>query len=520
MTLNFSLAQVFQWATKSDFLHATAGLSIASDFQRNVYTAGVYTTSDTTDPSGIYVAKYDSSGKLLWYQQGKAPHNYCVKNINIAVDGAGNAIISGTTQNLCGFDIQGINFSAPTGMFLVKLNGQGIVQWGLAETRVFGMAVCCDIQGNIYVAGRYMDSVYVGNQLLPYTSGRFFGYVVKYSPTGQFKWVKAMRSLSDIASQSIVVKANTLGNVYIAGTYLNTSYLDSYTLTPIGDYDIFLAKLDSNGNYSWVQKAGGYPLPYSCPTCPCASGEDDVYAIDVDMNNNVYITGGFQGKAKFGTYTVTSAGINTNTAGRDIFVAKYDSGGSCLWANRIGGTADEWATAITVDTLGNSYVNGNGFLTKFDAAGNYAWTHNANAANTGMALERSGNALYIGGAFYNSVTFGTITLASNNVQYGYVAKMTDTSASISTIAAPELPVRFTIYPNPTTGNLVVAFSGDPDARVTLRVRNALGMVICTSGPVRAAARCETLDLGLKPKGIYFVELSTEGGTVSRKVILH
>ena len=75
------------------------------------------------------------------------------------------------------------------------------------------------------------------------------------------------------------------------------------------DYDIFVAKMDSNGNWLWAKKAGG-------------TNWDGGSSIDVDANGNSYVTGVFFYIASFGTTTLTSSG------GYDIFVAKLGEANS------------------------------------------------------------------------------------------------------------------------------------------------------------------------------------------------
>jgi hypothetical protein len=104
--------------------------------------------------------------------------------------------------------------------------------------------------------------------------------------------------------------------------------------------DIFMVKYDSNGNFLWVQQAGG-------------TERDIVYKLAADTNYNYYITGYFNGTIQFGQYT-----LSTDSYDRSFFIAKFDSSGECLWAKTIEGNGIMSSYALSVDANENSYVTG------------------------------------------------------------------------------------------------------------------------------------------------------------------
>src|SRR5690606_23904636 len=116
-----------------------------------------------------------------------------------------------------------------------------------------------------------------------------------------------------------------------------------YNLTSLGYDDIFIQKLDSNGDFLWAKRMG-------------STGSNIGHSIAVDTAGNVYTTGTFGGTVDFdpgvGTFNLTSAG------GVDIFIQKLDSNGDFLWAKRMGGIGREQGSSITIDALGNVYTTG------------------------------------------------------------------------------------------------------------------------------------------------------------------
>lgn len=152
----------------------------------------------------------------------------------------------------------------------------------------------------------------------------------------------------------------------LAGNALTSDYIWNFTIT--------LAP------YSWVDTYGG------------TIGNDYGNAIAVDGSGNFYVIGSVQ---------VTGEGLN-------IWVRKYNSGGSVAWTKTFNGSAnrDDYGKGIGVDSGGNVYAGGvetlsdgkaNVWVRKYDTAGNTIWTQpyamNTTSADdlANMAVDASGN---------------------------------------------------------------------------------------------------------------------------------
>ena len=241
-------------------------------------------------------------------------------------------------------------------------------------------------------------------------------------------WLWATKAGGTSGDNGYCIAADASGNSYVTGGFEGTATFGSTTLTSNGEEDIFIAKLDSSGNWLWAKKAGGKYW-------------DEGLGIAVDASGNIYITGYFDGTTTFGSTTLKSNG------GTDIFIAKLDSRGNWLWATKAGGTGDDWGYGIAVDTSGNSYVTGgfdtratatfdsitltnkgvcNIFVAKLNSSGNWLWVKNAGVtvANRGLdiAVGASGNS-YITGYFADSATFGSTTLTSSGMSDIFIAKL-------------------------------------------------------------------------------------------------
>jgi len=200
----------------------------------------------------------------------------------------------------------------------------------------YGNDIAVDANGNSYVTGYFWGNATFGTTTLT-SSGQYDIFVAKMDSNGNWLWAKQAGGISEDNGRSIAVDAN--GNSYVTGRFASSATFGATTLTSSGQYDIFVAKMDINGNWLWAKQAGGTSYDYGL-------------GIAVDANGNSYVTGYFKSTATFGTTTLTSSGYE------DIFVAKLNSSGNWLWAKQAGGTSSDYTNDIAVDANGNIYVTG------------------------------------------------------------------------------------------------------------------------------------------------------------------
>lgn len=210
-------------------------------------------------------------------------------------------------------------------------------------------------------------------------------------------------------------------NVYLSGTFFSfTSVFGASTVTASGNSNEVLVKYDANGNVLWARTNTG-------------GTSSEALCVCTDPGGNVLLSGYFYGTAVFGTYTLTSLGTS------DVFLVKYDSNGSVLWAVSGGGTGGDICNAVCTDQNGNIFITGTTdspsatfgtytasnstttatsdmFLVKYNSNGNTLWFRKsisaANESGYGVSADANGN-VFVGGTFSpNTVSFG------NNVIIG------------------------------------------------------------------------------------------------------
>ncbi len=147
--------------------------------------------------------------------------------------------------------------------------------------------------------------------------------------------------------QAIDVATDTNDNVYVVG-YFNAS-IDfdpgpgEVTKTSNGSNDIFVQKLDADGNLVWVETFGG-------------TGSDQAATVDVDSTGNVYVGGAFRNSVGLGSGL--AATTLTSVGSEDAFLIKLDSAGGFLWARGWGSTNGDIANGVAVAPGGDVAVAG------------------------------------------------------------------------------------------------------------------------------------------------------------------
>lgn len=296
-----------------------------------------------------------------------------------------------------------------------------------------GLSILTDSSGNIYTAGSFQGTVDFdpGTGIDNHTSlGEQDPFIQKTDEFGNLLWAKSFGGINAVIGKTI--KLDVSGNIYVTGHFKGTADFDPGTatvnLTSQGDYDVFLLKLDTNGNFLWAKSFGGI-------------SDDLVISMTVDATGNIYSTGYYSGTVDFdpsaGTTNITSAG------GEDVFIHKLDASGNFVWAKTFGGSSNERGYSISIDNSGNVYTTGyffdtvdfdpgagvvnytslggtDIFIQKLDASGNFVWakTVGGTSYDYGFALsvDASGN-VYTTGYFVGPVDFdpGSNTYYINNV---------------------------------------------------------------------------------------------------------
>jgi hypothetical protein len=275
--------------------------ALTCDEAGNVYVTGSQTASDGHD---CITVKYSRDGDLVWANSYGNPDYHNSGGYGVAVDSLGNAIVYAYSDQ---------------DMVTIKFNSSGQELWARRYDggSFFDSAnpITVDVTGNIYVCGEYNDV-----QL----------FVIKYTPDGDTAWVRRYLPPGGIHSTGQALAVDDIGNIHVTGLYgwmegqtFRVEYL-TVKYSPAGDtcwtrifdgpmraddypYDI---ALDKAGNVYVAGTIDGHLGPYSdyCVLKYSPFGDliwniryggpghdmDHLVDLAIDLNMNVYVTGGSQ----------------------------------------------------------------------------------------------------------------------------------------------------------------------------------------------------------------------------------
>ncbi len=351
------------------------GNDIAVDGSGNAYVTGQTYSRDfpvTVGPDLTYngdcdafVAKISASGKKLVYcgYIGGSGHD---EGTGIAVDGSGNAYVTGNTESdettfpvTVGPDLTYNGGGSYFGdAFVAKVNAAGteLVYCGYigGSDDDYGNGIAVDGSGNAYVTGSTRSDettfpVKVGPDQTYNGYGCADAFVAKVKASGKkLVYCGYIGGSANESGRGIAVDGS--GNAYVTGSTSSTEATFPVKVGPDlthngGDNDAFVAKV----------KASGKKLVY----CGYIGGadNDEGRGIAVDGSGNAYVTGSTSPTEA--TFPVKAGPDLTHNGGGDAFVAKVKASGKKLvYCGYIGGEGYDTGRGIAVDGSGNAYVTG------------------------------------------------------------------------------------------------------------------------------------------------------------------
>lgn len=345
---------------------------------------------------------------------------------------------SGTVDFDPGPGVANLVSSGSTDGFILKLDTSGAFIWarqigGASAQQVNSVVV--DSNGGVYVTGLHAGTTDLNPGLstqLEVSNGSNDIFVLHVDSAGDFVWGKSFGGSGSDAGNAVVI--DSLGNVYVTGSFVNTVDFDpgpgvvslTYNgLIPATGADFFLVKFDINGDFLWVNSVGG-------------TKNDVGLNLAIDQQGNVSVVGIFEGTLDFdpgvGVLNLSTAPLPASSVhSNDIFVANYSGTGNLNWAKNFGDApSTNPHLDLAIDNLGNTIIaglfyetadfdpgpgvqnltsNGGGdiFINKFDGSGNFIWAKGIGGTATGLGIDfasgieidQAGN-VYLCGAYGSS----------------------------------------------------------------------------------------------------------------------
>ncbi len=337
-----------------------------------------------------FVTQIDSTGAALAYSTYLGGQN-ADSGQGIAVDSSGNAYVTGSTQSI---DLPLVTPLQPTAAgggdaFVAKVSTdatQLLYSTYLGGSGAdIGQAISTDQDGNAYVTG-YTFSTNFPTQS-PYqgsTAGSADAFVAEVNAAGSALTFSTYLGGND-DDRGFGIALDDSGNVYVAGATRSTNFPTTSNVlqaTNQGGTDAFVTKLNPAGSN----------LVYS--TLLGGSDIDQANAIAVDSSGNAFVTG-FTRSSNFPTQAAVQGllGISGGSACgsticSDAFVSELNSTGTVLtYSTFLGGSGLDIGQAISLDTVGDTFVAGSTASTNFPAIYDASQSNLASSAGNAFVVE-------------------------------------------------------------------------------------------------------------------------------------
>ena len=309
-----------------------------------------------------------------------------------------------------------------TDWYIWRLNSSGLYGnngWYLTDGDSVGHDIIYDIvfdrNNNFYIAGSKDTNGPCSASIL----------LAKYNENGPKQWSYVFGNGNSYASAIALSSDNQ--SIFVIGNFRESVDFDPYSRcymdvhTAVGSQDAFVMKLSADGDYLWTKPFGGLNE---------VLGKN----VAVDINDNIYISGNFDGTVDFDPGS--GEDYHTSNGLRDVFVVKLNSDGSYAWAKTFGGTGIDItgccnggnnSMLVTEDRIylvglfqdevdfdPNSGVDirtfrgvNDAYILCLDLDGNYNWvkTFGSSKGTLCYAITRWRDEIYIVGTFGGTVDF-------------------------------------------------------------------------------------------------------------------
>lgn len=518
------------------------GHQITTDAYGNVYITGQFEWTVDFDPGtetynltsngdyDICIQKLDAYGNFLWARN--VGGNSWDMGYSIAIDATGNSYTTGYFSETVDFDpgpgTYELSSNLGSDAFILKLDSEGDFIWArnIGDTSsISGYSTITD-QDNIYLTGHYMGTVDFdpGPGTYELTSnGTQDIYILKLNSDGNFIWAKSIGGNSYDGGYSITV--DSYGNTYTTGFFGETVDFDPsngiYELTSNGGSDIYILKLNTDGDFVWAESVGG-------------NGGDHGESITKDGVGNIYASGIFNETVDFdpgnGIYELTSNGIH------DVFVLKLSNAGEFIWAKSFGESSVDVGHSISTDVNGSVYTSGyyyntidfdpgpgiyeitssgnaDSFIQKMQSNGEFEWAISIGGAAgdyiNSITLDTSGN-IFATGHYYGIADFdpgpGVYELTPNGIDDIFVFKLSNI-LSIEEALVNKNPL---FYPNPAESTLYINKKNETISKIVLYSMSGIEIIKSDD---------DKIDISQLPVGIYLIKVQKENGKIQTEKII-
>lgn len=504
------------------------------------YAIAGYSFSFSGSSAGILVSKFNSEGMNEWTKSISGANNDFAYSIIQTTDG--------------GFAVAGYTyaFGDITNMLVVKLDATGDVEWNKVISGFSGGQFHNDQARSIIETsdGGFLLAGHTQSFTNTPPFGTFF-YLVKLDSDGELLWNKVIGGPHNNIQATPVSFARSVIETEDGG-FAVAGFTFAYGL---GNYSMYLVKLDENGDHQWSRTIGGaaddraysliqtsdrgFALAGQTGSFAAGGGYTNVYVAKLDLNGNLQWT-----SSVGGTFANNDNGYSiiqtdddgyavagfTTSFGNNMYLVKLSETGELLWTRAIGGSSSDIATSIIRSHEGGFAIAGYTFsygpglswpsmmIIKLDELGN---TCGGNSSTPPSIM--------LSGGTTTSPNSVVQTVSTNLTGYSLSTSNHSSASELCLITnldpvTNQLPASFSLkqnYPNPFNPVTKIEFDIALQSTVVLSVYDQTGRKVkdLVNEFKNPGSYSVSFDASGLTSGVYFYRLSAGEFVETRRLVL-
>ena len=363
---------------------------------------------------------------------------------------------------------------------------------------------------------------------------------------GNIVWSKTYEGSNDESASNLVKTSD--------GGYLLVGVVDN--LVPVVSKDIYILKVDQNGNELWSKNYGGNGgdsakevintsdggFAIIGNTDSKGAGDQDIWLLKLDNNGNLQWDKTYGGSNRDGGtdvaqspddgYAIVGYSIELIDNARDMYLVRTDESGNEIWNNAFGESYQDGASnvlivddgiiiagSIEVEILPGSREYSDMFIIKTDFDGNEIWREQFG----GDGGSEGASEMILNTDNHIVITGGTGSYSNNGSVYFLNLTSRWGTLGISDYEDPNLPSEFIVfpsYPNPFNSSTTISYHLKNDSRVVINIYDILGHKIQTHLDSYQVAGPHSVKWDAKglAAGTYFLEVQTLSNSLVKKMM--
>ena len=432
--------QLFEWDWNNDGTYDETGenvnhsWNVLGTFHVQLRVTDDEGMTDTLDDPLQIVIPGSDAGNLIWAKHAGGLDKTRCYGITVLSDNS--VVVTGKFEGTATFGLGETNETQLVAagwndVFLARYSADGSLVWakraGGSNSDSSGIGITVLSDNSIVVIGKFDGTIIFGsgeaNETQLASSGGYDIFMARYYSDGSLAWAESAggsdwdsgQGIASLSDNSIVVTGSFRTTATFGSGESNETQLDT-----VGFNDIFIAQYNADGILQWARHAGSI-------------SNDQGSGITTLSDNSTIVTGSYQGTAIFGPGEPSAVHLISG-GNLDIFIARYNSDGSFVWANSAGGSDEDGGLGITTLSDNSSVVTGyfmktavfgpgesnetqlvspgnfrDSFFARYNADGSLAWAKCAVGSSADWAngiTSLSDDSTIVTGHFETPLTFG------------------------------------------------------------------------------------------------------------------